>query len=431
MATQTPHFLSTALADGIRRLKRRRIAVLYLFAVLLALVIGGVATWQLSVWLLIFALAGAMVPLGDDLAVAQSAARGDETARTIRVINGLLAGVPDAVIVLDRATNVLAWNAAAQKIAPALAAGSPLSLALRSADLIAAVRRAAAANKAERIEFHEHVPIDAWWDVHVLPVDLSGPAEPRQEFIVLTLQDQAPLRRVEEMRTNFVANVSHELRTPLASVLGFVETLQGPARDDVAARDRFLGIMKEQAMRMKRLIDDLLSLSRAELGASVQPEQIIDVVNIVRQVADGLRPLAQDREVAIKIDAQVEPLNVRGDHDELVRVFENLIENALKYGGTGRKVDVTLTRTAERTARISVRDYGPGIAAEHLPRLTERFYRVDVLESRAQGGTGLGLALVKHILNRHRGRLTIESEPGQGATFMVELPEAVDIHRVV
>jgi two-component system phosphate regulon sensor histidine kinase PhoR len=430
MATQTPHFLSTALADGIRRLKRRRIAVLYLFAVLLALVIGGVATWQLSVWLLIFALAGAMVPLGDDLAVAQSAARGDETARTIRVINGLLAGVPDAVIVLDRATNVLAWNAAAQKIAPALAAGSPLSLALRSADLIAAVRRAAAANKAERIEFHEHVPIDAWWDVHVLPVDLSGPAEPRQEFIVLTLQDQAPLRRVEEMRTNFVANVSHELRTPLASVLGFVETLQGPARDDVAARDRFLGIMKEQAMRMKRLIDDLLSLSRAELGASVQPEQIIDVVNIVRQVADGLRPLAQDREVAIKIDAQVEPLNVRGDHDELVRVFENLIENALKYGGTGRKVDVTLTRTAERTARISVRDYGPGIAAEHLPRLTERFYRVDVLESRAQGGTGLGLALVKHILNRHRGRLTIESEPGQGATFMVELPEAVDIHRV-
>jgi two-component system phosphate regulon sensor histidine kinase PhoR len=131
----------------------------------------------------------------------------------------------------------------------------------------------------------------------------------------------------------------------------------------------------------------------------------------------------------IKIDAQVEPLNVRGDHDELVRVFENLIENALKYGGTGKKVDVTLTRAAERTARISVRDYGPGIAAEHLPRLTERFYRVDVLESRAQGGTGLGLALVKHILNRHRGRLTIESEPGQGATFTVELPEAGDIHR--
>jgi two-component system phosphate regulon sensor histidine kinase PhoR len=429
MAIEPPHLLSSALTDALRRLKRRRIALLYLFAVLLALIIGGVVTWQQSVWLLIFALAGAMAPLGEDISVAQSAARGDETARTLRVINGLIAGVPDAVIVLDRAINVFAWNAGAQRIAPSLAVGSPLSLALRSADLIAAVRRVAAANKAERIEFHEHVPIDAWWDVHVLPVDLGGPAQSRLEFIVLTLQDQAPLRRVEEMRTNFVANVSHELRTPLASVLGFVETLQGPAREDVAARDRFLGIMKEQAMRMKRLIDDLLSLSRAELGASVQPEQIVDVVNIVRQVADGLRPLAQERQVTIKIDAQVEPLNVRGDHDELVRVFENLIENALKYGGIGKRVDVTLTRVAERTARISVRDYGPGIAAEHLPRLTERFYRVDVLESRAQGGTGLGLALVKHILNRHRGRLTIESAPGQGATFTVELPEVVDIHR--
>ena len=429
MATETPHFLSTVIAGGIRRVKRRRIALLYLFVVLLALIIGDVVTWQQSGWLLIFALAGAMAPLGEDLAVAQSSARGDETSRTLRVINGLLSGIPDAVIVLDRTTNVLAWNAAAQKIAPALAVGSPLSLALRSADLIAALRRAAAANKAERIEFQEHVPIDAWWDAYVLPVDVGGMAQPRWEFIVLTLQDLAPLRRVEEMRTNFVANVSHELRTPLASVLGFVETLQGSARDDVAARDRFLGIMKEQAMRMKRLIDDLLSLSRAELGASVQPEQIIDVVNIVRQVADGLRPLAQEREVAIKIDAQVEPLNVRGDHDELVRVFENLIENALKYGGMGQKVDVTITRAAERIARISVRDYGPGIAAEHLPRLTERFYRVDVLESRAQGGTGLGLALVKHILNRHRGRLTIESEPAHGATFTVELPEAMDIHR--
>ena len=288
-------------------------------------------------WLLVFAVAGAMVPVGDDLAVAQASATGDETTRSIRVINGVISGIPDAVIVLDRANNVLAWNSAAQKIAPALVAGSPLSLALRSADLIAAVRRVAAAGKPERVEFQEHVPIDAWWDAHILPVTMDSPPQPRLAFIILTLQDLAPLRRVEEMRTNFVANVSHELRTPLASVLGFVETLQGSARDDVAARDRFLGIMKEQAMRMKRLIDDLLSLSRAELGASVHPEQIIDVVNIVRQVADGLRPLAQEREVAIKIDAQVEPLNVRGDHDELVRVFENLIENALKYGGMGQE----------------------------------------------------------------------------------------------
>jgi two-component system phosphate regulon sensor histidine kinase PhoR len=428
MAAEIRHPLSARLADGLRRLRQRRVMFLCLLAVLAVLLVADVVTWHQAFWLMVFAVAGAMTSLGKDPSVTQAAAGGDEVARTIRVIEGVISGVPDAVIALDRANNVLAWNAAAQKIAPALAAGTPLSLSLRSPDLIAATRRVAASNEAERIEFREHVPIDAWWDVHILPVTIDSPPQTRLAFIILTLQDLAPLRRVEEMRTNFVANVSHELRTPLASVLGFVETLQGSAREDTAARERFLGIMKEQAMRMKRLIDDLLSLSRAEMGVSVQPEQIIDVVNIVRQVADGLRPLAQERDVAIRIDAQVEPLNVRGDHDELVRLFENLIENALKYGGTGKKVDVTLTH-ADRTARISVRDYGPGIAAEHLPRLTERFYRVDVLESRAQGGTGLGLALVKHILNRHRGRLTIESEPGEGASFTVELPEAVDIHR--
>ncbi|MGZ5837003.1 MAG: ATP-binding protein, partial [Xanthobacteraceae bacterium] len=178
------------------------------------------------------------------------------------------------------------------------------------------------------------------------------------------------------------------------------------------------------ALRMKRLIDDLLSLSRAELGANVQPDQIIDVVSVVRQVVDGLRPLAQERNVDININAPAEPLTVRGDHDELIRVFENLVENALKYGGIGKRVDLNITHGSEGMARVDVRDYGPGIAREHLPRLTERFYRVDVVESRAQGGTGLGLALVKHILNRHRGRLTIESEPGEGAVFTVEVPES-------
>jgi len=429
MAMETSHLSSTFFRGILRRLRRRKIILLVLSAVIVALALLGLATVQEAGLLFVFVFAAAMAPLGDELASTQATVRGDETVHAIRIINGVISGVPDAVIVLDRASNVIGWNAAAQKIAPALAAGSPLSLALRSADLISAVRRAAAARKAERIEFQEHVPIDTWWDAHIIPVEVSGPGRSRAEFIVLTFQDLAPLRRVEEMRTNFVANVSHELRTPLASVLGFVETLQGPAREDVTARDRFLVIMKEQAMRMKRLIDDLLSLSRAELGASVQPEQIVDVVNIVRQVADGLRPLAQEREVAIKIEAPAEPLNVRGDHDELVRVFENLIENALKYGGTGKKVDVSLARMPPHTVRISVRDYGPGIAAEHLPRLTERFYRVDVTESRAQGGTGLGLALVKHVLNRHRGRLLIDSELGKGATFTVELPEAADIHR--
>ena len=244
----------------------------------------------------------------------------------------------------------------------------------------------------------------------------------------MTFHDLTPLRRVEEMRADFVANASHELRTPLAALSGFIETLQGSARDDAKARERFLAIMQEQARRMARLIDDLLSLSRIELNAHRRPDTPVDLVPIVRQVVDGLETLARDRGVTVHIEA-VRTLMVPGDRDELVRVFENLVENALKYGAAGKRVDITLDAgrrppEGEPEARVGVRDYGPGIAPEHLPRLTERFYRVDVRESRAQGGTGLGLALVKHILNRHRGRLSIESMPGAGATFTVYLPTA-------
>ena len=228
------------------------------------------------------------------------------------------------------------------------------------------------------------------------------------------------------MRADFVANASHELRTPLAALSGFIETLQGPARDDAKARQRFLAIMQEQAKRMARLIDDLLSLSRIELNAHRRPDTSVDLVPIVRQVVDSLQTLARDRGVIVTVEA-APTLMVPGDHDELVRVFENLVENALKYGAPGKRVDIVLTvgpSDGEPEAQVSVRDYGPGIAPEHLPRLTERFYRVDVRESRAQGGTGLGLALVKHILNRHRGRLSIESATGAGATFVVHLPTA-------
>src|SRR5262249_1089864 len=215
---------------------------------------------------------------------------------------------------------------------------------------------------------------------------------------VITVHDLTPIRRVEEMRADFVANVSHELRTPLAALTGFIDTLQGPARDDPAARERFLGIMQTQAWRMARLIDDLLSLSRIELRAHQRPDTPVDLDTIVGQVTDGLQTLARDRAVKIRIDHAGQPLRVVGDRDELVLLFENLVENALKYGASGKRVDIVLSRVeapdGKPEARVMVRDFGPGIAAEHLPRLTERFYRVDVGESRAQGGTGLGLALV-------------------------------------
>jgi two-component system phosphate regulon sensor histidine kinase PhoR len=245
--------------------------------------------------------------------------------------------------------------------------------------------------------------------------------------MLMTFHDQTPLRRVEEMRADFVANASHELRTPLAALSGFIDTLQGPAKDDAKARERFLGIMHAQATRMARLIDDLLSLSRVELSAHVRPDALVDIVPIIRQVADGLEPLARERQVAIDIELPETTALIAGDREELLRLFENLIENALKYGASGGKVVVSLSASVagEGTpeVRVLVRDFGPGIAPEHLPRLTERFYRVDVGDSRAQGGTGLGLSLVKHILNRHRGRLLIESVPKQGATFTACFPQ--------
>jgi two-component system, OmpR family, phosphate regulon sensor histidine kinase PhoR len=345
-----------------------------------------------------------------------------------RMVNAIIAGLSDPALALAPDSQVIAFNASAQQILPGISRGEPISFALRVPDVLEAIRAVAASRHSQRVEFFERVPTDRWWEAHIAPLLLPGEA-PNQarNLVLLTLRDLTPLRLVEEMRSDFVANASHELRTPLASLSGFIETLQGPARSDAPARDRFLAIMKEQATRMARLIDDLLSLSRIEQKAHIHPDSPVDLGALVRQVADGLSPLAHEREVEVKIaNHGGAPILVPGDRDELIRVFENLIENALKYGAPGRRVDIMLSREPStgdpREAMVSVRDYGPGIAPEHLPRLTERFYRVDISESRAQGGTGLGLALVKHILNRHRGRLVIESTPGAGATFAVRLP---------
>ncbi|MGB7691401.1 MAG: ATP-binding protein [Pseudolabrys sp.] len=342
------------------------------------------------------------------------------------LIEQLIDGLPEAAIVLDREGRVIAFNEMAISIAPALRRGEPALIALRMPELVDAIRRAIRRHEPQRVEFFERVPLDRWFEAFVTPVTLTLGAGGTADILVMTFNDLTPLRRVEEMRADFIANASHELRTPLAALLGFIETLQGPAKDDPVARDKFLGIMQGQATRMARLIDDLLSLSRIELNAHLQPSTPVDLAPIVRQVVDGLQMLARDRGVEIKVALSPDTLTVLGDRDELIRALENLIENALKYGAAGKRVDVTVGRAQTRAglpeAHVSVRDYGPGISPEHLPRLTERFYRVDVADSRAQGGTGLGLALVKHVLNRHGGRLTIESTPGAGATFTMHIP---------
>jgi len=269
------------------------------------------------------------------------------------------------------------------------------------------------------------VPVERWYDVSITSLSLEGRGHIHSPAILLLFQDLTPLRRSEQMRADFVANASHELRTPLAALLGFIETLQGPARDDAAAREKFLHIMLAQARRMTRLIDDLLSLSRIELKEHVHPDKTLDLIDVLRQVRDAMQTLARDRDVEIKMVLPQQEVLVRGDRDELTRVFENLLENGLKYASAGKKLDLTVTVVPiEQQVNVAIRDYGPGIPPEHLPRLTERFYRVDAAHSRAEGGTGLGLALVKHILNRHGGRLSIDSNVGQGATFTAHLPLA-------
>ena len=334
----------------------------------------------------------------------------------------LVKAMPEPAVIVGPDGRAAAANQPALDLLPGLKVGEPFVLALRAPDVVDARRRAMASGEVERVQWSERVPVERLFDVCVAPL---ATADKEVVATLLTLRDLTELRRAERMRVDFIANASHELRTPLASLLGFIETLQGSARDDANARDRFLAIMRQQGRRMARLIEDLLSLSRIEQKQHVRPETAVDLAQTVRSVVDALTPVAEELGVEIR-HSSVEPVFVTGDRDELLRVAENLIENAIKYGvrpdnGNARHVDV-LVGVTEKEATLTVRDYGYGIAPEHLPRLTERFYRVDDTQSRARNGTGLGLAIVKHILTRHRGKLTITSRINHGSTFVASVP---------
>ncbi len=264
------------------------------------------------------------------------------------------------------------------------------------------------------------------FDIHFTPEPRQGGAP----SVLVAFDDQTALEQATSIRRDFVANVSHELRTPLTALTGFIETLRGAARDDPAARDRFLTVMEREAGRMIRLVNDLLSLSRVEAEEHRRPADRIEIIGLIRSVMATEREQAERAGVAMELHSDRPELYVRGDGDQLTQVLLNLTENGLKYGASGGRLDFTLVRI-EREPKlrgpailIEVADRGEGIDPIHLPRLTERFYRVDTHRSREKGGTGLGLAIVKHIVNRHRGRLRIDSEPGKGSKFSVILPEA-------
>ncbi len=344
-----------------------------------------------------------------------------------RAAEAILQGLPVPLLLIDAERRVIRLNRAAGAIVGTGGVGRDLTASLRHPELVQAVDAVLGGEAARDVEFSLAVPVERNFTAHIsrLAGDLPDIAA------IVTLSDITMARRTDQMRADFVANASHELRTPLATLLGFVETLRGPAKDDESARDRFLSIMHDQATRMTRLVSDLLSLSRIELYEHTPPTAEVDLPETLRGVLDALKPQAQDRQIELALDSPTGLPRAIGDDDQLAQVFQNLVVNAIKYGRAGTAVTVKLWHTASPPGFIggsagaiaaAVIDRGEGIERRHLPRLTERFYRVDAARSRQLGGTGLGLAIVKHIVSRHRGALTIDSEPGKGSTFTVYLP---------
>ena len=338
---------------------------------------------------------------------------------SLRAVSAALGGLDAPVFVLNREEQILFQNSAAQQAFGGVPEGAHISARLRAPALLEKVGDTIATGRENRFELSERLPSERVYGVLVAPVEMPYGDGGRETVYILSFRDLSESRRIDRMRTDFVANASHELRTPLASLRGFIETMQGPAKNDEKARERFLAIMLEQATRMSRLVDDLLSLSRLELKAHQPPAQKVDLVPLIGHVRDALLPLAEELDVTIALHLPDGKAEVEGDRDELVQVFENLMENACKYGQEGKVVDVRLTGGGEVPVEVTVSDHGPGIAAEHVPRLTERFYRVNVEASRSKKGTGLGLAIVKHILTRHRARLVVRSQLGKGTEFTV------------
>ena len=345
-----------------------------------------------------------------------------------------LDALPEPLLLLDAERKIVRANRAAESLLDGKVIGRHIAASLRNPQLIEAVEQTIEGAGGRDIEFTLQAPVERTFAARVEPLP-----EPREggAAVLLALVDFTAVRRTDQMRADFVANASHEIRTPLATLMGFIETLQGTARDDTAARERFLAIMDQHGKRMARLVEDLLSLSRIEMNEHTPPTEAVPLPSLLANVHNTLAWQAEKRGVTVAIDAEDGLPPVIGDGDELTQVFLNLVDNAIKYGDAEGTVSVEARQVAEAEAQaagwmagkdgavaVSVVDRGAGIPREHLPRLTERFYRVDKARSRELGGTGLGLAIVKHIVNRHRGALAIDSTPGEGSTFTVYLQPA-------
>ena len=334
----------------------------------------------------------------------------------------IIEAVPLPALAIDADERILAINAEATALFGTAAVGRHFVTIIRQPAIAEAVESCLQDGQPRQARFLAPTGgQEAAFNVSVRALAGAGP-------LLLTFQDVTHLASAHQMRRDFVANVSHELRTPLTALIGFIETLEGPAKDDAGARARFLEIMGREAGRMNRLVGDLLSLSRVEADERVRPTELLNLRDILQTTLRNLTPVAEENDVRLVAELAETERTVPADADQLQQVFTNLIENAIKYGGRGRQVTISAaflprdTNLRGPAVQVDIQDEGPGIDPVHLPRLTERFYRADNHRSRELGGTGLGLAIVKHIVSRHRGRLKITSEMGQGSRFSVVLP---------
>ena len=339
----------------------------------------------------------------------------------------LMGGVPEPVLLVGTDRRIRIANAAAHELLGPRLEGLSALLAIRQPEPVAALERATQAPPGTRIEARYSLTTQSAETTYRMVAHRLAPTGDLDGVLVSFL-DISHVEEAEQMRRDFIANVSHELRSPLTVLSGFIETLQGSARDDADARARFLEIMAQEARRMNRLVGDLLSLSKVEANERVRPRETVCMADVIRTSLAALRPQIEENGIRVTVSGAEDDTALAGDRDQLVQVVHNLVENAIKYGGAGGAVRLALARRPTwpgffgEVLTLAVSDEGEGIDPIHLPRLTERFYRVDSHRSRQMGGTGLGLAIVKHIVNRHRGRLSIESERGKGSTFLMVLP---------
>jgi two-component system, OmpR family, phosphate regulon sensor histidine kinase PhoR len=345
----------------------------------------------------------------------------------------VLEGLPEPVLVVGPDRRIETANAAARELFGGTLVGTQILACIRQPEGTVALEQgfraltdpSAPPGPFEATKLLTSASSETIWRMQVAALPDTGNESGR---LVVSLRDISHVEEAEQQRRDFVANVSHEMRSPLTVLLGFIETLRGPARDDAAAREQFLGIMEREALRMSRLVADLLSLSRVESDEKIRPRTQVSVAEVLSATLAALRPQIEAARLTVHLDAAAAADPLPGDRDQLVQVFHNLVENAIKYGGTGGRIDLTAQRLDSvpgmvgPVLKVCVTDHGEGIDPIHLPRLTERFYRVDGHRSREMGGTGLGLAIVKHIIARHRGRLSIRSARGAGSTFTVLLP---------